>query len=248
MRVKAVIVEDEPLARALIKDFLKDREDFDVIAEFENGFDAIQGIQDTQPDLIFLDVQMPKITGLELLDLLEEKPEIIFTTAYDEYAVNAFEQNAIDYLLKPFSKERFEQALNKTIDRIVNKQAPPELSGLNEMALPAGEFLQRIVVKTGNHIHIIQAEDINYLEAQDDYVMIYTQHDKHLKPSRMKYFEECLDPQQFVRIHRSYIVRMDQIDKIDLYDKEGYLVTLKSGAKITASKSGYSRLKSALQF
>jgi two-component system LytT family response regulator len=245
--LKAIIIEDEELGRELIKNYLKDQEDIEIVAECENGFEGIKAIQDLKPDLVFLDIQMPKLNGFEMLEILDEKPEIIFTTAYNQYAIQAFELNAIDYLLKPFSKDRLMGALEKAKNRIRTQQ--PQTKKIQNLAQHTLEdIIERIVVKSNNKISVIPVEKIRYLEAQDDYVMIYTFEGKHLKQATMKYFEEHLDPKDFMRVHRSYIIRLDQVVQLEPYGKDSYVAKLKDGPAVKISKSGFKNLKEKLNF
>jgi two-component system LytT family response regulator len=198
-----------------------------------------------QPDLIFLDIQMPKINGFEMLELIESPPPVIFTTAFDEYAIKAFESHAVDYLLKPFGKERFDKAIQKWRGQQSGSVAP-STPALLESASLSPQQSQRVVVKTGGKIKIIPTDHIHYLEAADDYVKIHTQEGGFLKNKTMAYFEKVLDTNLFVRIHRSYMVNIQQITRIDPYEKENHLAILKSGTKIPVSKTGYGKLKSVL--
>lgn len=246
-KVKAVIIEDEELGRELIKNYLKDVENIEIIAECENGFEGIKAIQDLKPDVVFLDIQMPKLNGFEMLEILDEKPEIIFTTAYNQYAIQAFELNAVDYLLKPFSKERLLDAFEKAVSRM--KMNQPGAEKINKLIQqPLDEIIERVVVKSNTKIHVIPVEKIRYLEAQDDYVMIYTFEGRHLKQSTMKYFEEHLDPKEFMRVHRSYIIRLDQVVQLEPYGKDSYVAKLKDGPAVKISKSGFKNLKEKLNF
>ena len=246
-KIKAIIVEDEELARELIKSYLKDQPSVEIIGEFADGYSGAIAINERKPDLVFLDIQMPKLNGFELLELIDFTPQIIFSTAYDQYAIKAFELNAVDYLLKPYSKERFFNALEKAIQRIRSGKKS-SVENLLQHRERTTEILDRIVVKTGNKIHVIPVEKIHYLEAQDDYVMIYTDSERHLKQKTMKFFEAHLDPSAFIRVHRSYIVRIDQISQLEQYGKESYLVIIKNGTKLPVSKSGYKRIKTELDF
>jgi two-component system LytT family response regulator len=246
-KLKAIIIEDEELGRELVKNYLKGNDQVEIVAECENGFEGIKALQDLNPDLVFLDIQMPKLNGFEMLEILEEKPEIIFTTAYNQYAIQAFELNAVDYLLKPFSKERLLDALAKAIQRIKTQEPRNEkISRLIQR--PLDEILERVVVKSNNKIHVIPVDKIRYLEAQDDYVMIYTFEGKHLKQATMKYFEEHLDPKHFMRVHRSYIIRLDQVNQLEPYGKDSYVAKLKDGPTVRISKSGFKSLKEKLNF
>lgn len=243
--IKTLIIDDEPLARQIVLEFLEEFPDFKVVKECQDGFEGMKAIQEHEPDLIFLDVQMPKINGLEMLELLDNPPSVIFTTAFDEYAVKAFDSHAIDYLLKPFSRIRFSQALSKFRLLERNKEVVQEM--LN--AIPShGLGSSRVVVKVRNEIKILPFEEIKYFEANDDYVNIYTPGGKFLKNKTLRFFESVLDPEMFVRVHRSYIVKVGEINKIEPYEKDGFLIKLKTGEAIPVSKSGLPKLKAVLGF
>ena len=246
-KIRTIIVEDEELARNLLKSFLKDAANIELIAECENGFEGVKAINEMKPDLIFLDIQMPKITGFELLELLEHKPHIIFATAYDQFALKAFEYNAADYLLKPYSKERLMEAVEKVAERI-NTDGPNSDVADKVSDYPREEMLDRIVVKDRHKIHIIPVDQVRYIESMDDYVMIYTREGRHMKQKTMKYFENALDSKDFVRIHRSYIVKVEEINEIQQYEKESYIVILHDKTKLKVSKTGYKNLKDVLNF
>ena len=244
-KLKAIIIDDEKLARDLIRNFLQKFDSIQIISECENGFEGIKSINENNPDLVFLDIQMPKLNGFEMLELIEDNYNIIFTTAYDQYALKAFDVNAIDYLLKPFSKERFNEAVNKVIEKINNSENPTNNSTLPEL-ISTDEKLNRIVAKKNNKIVIIPVDTIKYIEAQDDYVNIVTHEGSYLKQNRMKYYEEHL-PDSFIRIHRSYISNINEIKEIALLEKDNHIVILKSGEKLSVSKSGYKRLKEVIR-
>jgi len=246
-KIRTIIIEDEQLARNLLKNYLGGLENIEIIAECENGFEGIKAINELKPALIFLDIQMPKLTGFEMLELLDHKPEIIFTTAYDQYALKAFEFNAADYLLKPFSKDRLLDAIGKVTERIQKQESTPELIE-NLTNFPKDEFLDRVVVKDRHKIHIIPVDKIRYIESLDDYVLIYTKEGRHTKQKTMKYFETALNPSEFIRIHRSYIVKVDEIAEIQQYEKESYIVILHDKTKLKVSKSGYKNIKDILNF
>jgi two-component system LytT family response regulator len=246
--IKTIIVEDERLARDLIKDYIESHEDFEIIGEYEDGFSGLKAINEMKPDLIFLDIQMPKLTGFEMLEVLDHHPAIIFTTAYDQYALKAFEHNALDYLLKPYSKDRFDEALGKARERVQSGDNAGSIARLVEHREQEEDEIHRVVVKSRSRIHVIPVDDIIYLEAQDDYVMVYTLQSKHLKQKTMKFFEVHLPVEDFVRIHRSYIVKLSEISQLQLYEKESYIVILKNGVKLPVSKSGLPRLKKKLDF
>lgn len=243
--IKTILIDDEPLARSMVLEYLKELPDFHVVAESNDGFEGVKAIQEHQPDLIFLDIQMPKLTGFEMLELLDEYPHVIFTTAFDEYALKAFEKNAIDYLLKPIRPDRFHKAIEK-FKNIFQQQHAPQITSdkLKEVIEP--ETLERVVVKTGTQIKIIPVQQINYLEAYDDYVKIHTEDGMFLKNKTMASFEKQLDGKQFVRIHRSFIVKVDQLQKIEPMEKDSYVATLHNGDKVNISKSGYARLKQVI--
>jgi two-component system LytT family response regulator len=250
--IRTIIVEDEKPARDLLKVYLRDIPSVDLIGEYDNGFDGLKAINEEKPDAIFLDVQMPKLTGFEMLEVLEHHPEVIFTTAYDQYAIQAFEQNAVDYLLKPFSRERFGEAMSRLRQKLEKKSAgEEEKSGIEKIRIHLAEGeekLHRVVIKKSGKIHVISTDDINYLEAQDDYVMIYTDDGRYLKQQTMKYFENHLDPEQFVRVHRSFIANISSIERIEPYEKTNFILILKDGNKVPVSRSGMQVLKDNLDF
>jgi two-component system LytT family response regulator len=245
--MKAIIVDDEHLAREIIKKYLFDYETIEVIAECTNGFEAVKEITEKKPDLIFLDIQMPKLNGFEMLELIDEQPEIIFTTAFDNYALKAFEVNAADYLLKPFSEDRFSEALSKVMERIKNKvDSEEQINKLIKYNDDQPEVLERIAVKDGSRITIIPVETLRWLEAQDDYVKIYSEGGKFMKKKTMKFFEDHLDRNTFIRIHRSSIININFIKQMELSEKESYRVILKDETKLPVSKTGLQKLKEIL--
>lgn len=246
--MKAIIIEDEEPARDLLRRYLEPFNDIEVIGEFIDGFEGAKAINQLKPDLVFLDIQLPRLTGIEVLELLDFTPLIIFTTAYDEYAIKAFEKNAVDYLMKPFSKDRFAKAIERVKSRINSKQDTDQSAQLLAENLTTESFLKRIVVKSTKAMNVIPVDDILYLEAQDDYVMIHTSDSRHMKKQTMKYFEDRLDPNQFIRVHRSYIVNVTQINKLEPYSKDTYVVILKKGDKLNVSNTGYKALKERLSF
>jgi len=241
--MKVVIIDDEPLARMMVKEYLQTYPNMDVVQECNDGFAGVKAIQQYQPDLVFLDIQMPKINGFEMLELIENPPAIIFATAFEEFAIKAFETHAVDYLLKPFSKERFDKAIQKFLH---DQKTKPETTQnlLNTIGtLPVQT--SRIVLKDGGKIKIIPLPSIHYLEAADDYVKIHTQEGSFLKKKTMQYFEDALQ-QHFVRVHRSYIINTQLITRIDPYEKDSHLVLLSTGARLPVSKAGYMKLKEVL--
>ena len=288
--IRAIIIDDEPLARQIVREYLEGYSRITVMQECGDGFEGIKAIQQHRPDLIFLDIQMPKINGFEMLELVEEPPAVIFTTAFDEYAIRAFENHAVDYLLKPFSRQRFDKAMLKWLERHDTERAAARAAQPNAPMTPPGTAVpsseaagsasdstepategnlagsssaeqtralletashspsqqHRVVVKTGGKIKIIPMEDIHYLEAADDYVKIHTHNGAFLKNKTMSYFEQVLDNSLFVRTHRSYIINVQQVTRIDPYEKDGHLCILQSGAQVPVSKSGYAKLKTVL--
>ncbi len=240
--IKVVIVDDEPLAADLVAEYLEDFPQIEIVARCINGFQGVKGVQEFQPDLLFLDVQMPKISGFEMLELLDEPPTVIFTTAFDEFAIQAFENNAIDYLLKPFSKERFEKAVQKF------------LTNFDKKAIPKSPFIQnlrpqnpnRIVIKDGHKIRILPLKEITRLEADGDYVKIFSEQGNFLKKKTLTFYEGSLSPEVFVRVHRSHLLNVQQITSIDPYEKNNHIAVLKNGEKIPVSRSGFQKLKEVL--
>jgi two-component system LytT family response regulator len=243
--MKIIIIDDETLARSIVKEYLQRHPQLELAAECGDGFEGLKAIQQHQPDLVFLDIQMPKINGFEMLELLEQPPAVIFTTAFDEFAIKAFEAHAIDYLLKPFNQERFDKAIAKWLDQ-KTKPSEAKTEELLETASQSPSQSSRIVVQNGSKIKIIPVHDIFYLEAADDYVKIYTQEGYFLKNKTMNHFEQVLDRQQFVRSHRSYIVNVQQITRIDPYEKDNHIAILRTGAKVPVSRGGYGKLKAVL--
>ncbi|MBD0287150.1 MAG: LytTR family transcriptional regulator DNA-binding domain-containing protein [Flavisolibacter sp.] len=241
--MKVVIIDDEPLARSIVKEYLQAYPDLEIAAECNNGLEGVKAIQQTKPDLIFLDVQMPKINGFEMLELLDEKPAVIFTTAFDEYALKAFETHAVDYLLKPFTQERFDRAIKKWKETAGNATAT---AALLESVAASPQQNNRIVVKTGSHIKIIPVQEVQYLEAADDYVKVHTKEGSFLKNQTMGHYEKILNADQFVRCHRSFIINIQNITRIDPYEKDSHVAVLRTGEKIPVSKSGLVRLKQVL--
>ena len=241
---KIIIIDDEPLARSIVKEYLQKYPELEIAQECNDGFEGVKAIQQYEPDLIFLDIQMPKINGFEILELLDQPPAVIFTTAFDEYAIKAFEAHADDYLLKPFNQERFNKAIQKWKEQASSSQK--NTNELLETASQSPAQSQRIVVKTGSKIKIIPVHDVHFLEAADDYVKVHTQEGSFLKNKTMNHFERTLDGQQFVRSHRSFIVNVQQITRIDPYEKDNHIAILKSGAKVPVSRNGYVKLRTVL--
>ena len=237
---KVLIVDDEFLAREVVKGYLIGEDNFEIVGECANGFDAIKAIDELNPDLIFLDVQMPKISGFEMLEILENPPQVIFTTAFNEFAVKAFEVNAIDYLLKPISKERFKSALEK-----VNSKSSDQSQPVNP-DITLQEELTRIVIKNNNEIIILPLDRITHLEAYDDYVKIHTKDKSFLKKKTMNFYEENLDGKQFVRVHRSFIINVNYLTKIESFEKNKFIAKLGEELQIPISRTSYPNLKEML--
>ena len=241
--MKAIIIDDEPLARSVVKEYLTAHPDIDVVQECGDGFEGVKAIATNSPDLIFLDIQMPKINGFEMLELIDNPPAVIFTTAFDEYAMQAFEANAIDYLLKPFNQERFDKAIQKWKNQNMNAQS---LTPILQDVVKQPEERNRVVVKVGSAIKILPVQEIYYIEAYDDYVKIHTKDGYHLKKKTMNFFENALNQDQFVRVHRSYIISLSQLTKIEIKEKDTHVAKMKDGTIVPMSKTGYTKLKDIL--
>jgi two-component system LytT family response regulator len=245
-KIRAVIVDDEELARQVIREMLKPHAEIEVVAECANGFDAVRSVAELKPDLIFLDIQMPKLDGFEVLELIGNDFAVIFATAYDEHALRAFEVHAVDYLLKPFRAERFNEALLRGKERIGKKMpaaAPEELAAA---ARGRGQYVERIVVKDGTRVQIIPVAKLDYAEAQDDYVALASVGKKYLKQQTISSLEASLDPKSFVRVHRSYLVNLERVTRLEPYGKDTHVVILSDGARLPVSRAGYARLKELL--
>lgn len=240
---KVIIIDDEQLARKIVKEYLSKNNEFELIGECSDGFEGLKMIQDLKPDLIFLDIQMPKITGFELLELLPDPPFVIFTTGFDEFALKAFDLNAVDYLLKPFSLERFNQAISKFQFKETKQENISRL--LNTPNRDDAE-ISRIVVKDGSEIKIIPLSEIDHLEAYDDYIKIHSNSKVHLKKQTMNHFENVLKNKQFVRIHRSYILNLQYLTKIESFEKNSYIAILTNGMRLPISRNYYALLKETL--
>jgi two-component system LytT family response regulator len=257
-KLTAVIVDDEELARALLREYIGSSADLEILAECANGFEAVKAITEKKPDLVFLDVQMPKLDGFEVLELIGQEVAVIFVTAYDQHAMRAFDEHAVDYLLKPFSLDRFQKALDRARQRLGEKRqfgekgsateavGKPAAAELARAARPSQEFLQRIVVKDGARVHIIPVERLDYAESQDDYVSLHSQGKSYLKEQTISSLEAALDPQLFVRIHRSVIVNLERVAKIEPYAKDSRVAVLSDGSQLPVSRTGYERLRALL--
>jgi two-component system LytT family response regulator len=251
-KIRVLIIDDESLARDIVRQYLSGIPGVEILGECENGFDALKAVRELKPDLLFLDIQMPKVDGFELLEVLDPRPEIIFTTAFDQYAIRAFEMNAVDYLLKPFSRLRLTQALEKARQRIgmeshgMESQGTPShapIQKLQQQIEDDKKTIERVITRLGSKITVIPVSKIWFVEAADDYVMIYSELGNHLKEKTMKYFEEHLPEDQFIRTHRSNIVNISQVVSLELYSKDSYVAVMKSGAKLKVSAEGYKKLR-----
>lgn len=239
----AVIVDDEDLARAYLRELAAAHPEIRIVAECANGFEAVKAIAETAPDLVFLDVQMPKLDGFEVLELIDRAPAVIFVTAYDQYATRAFDAHAVDYLLKPFDAARFDRALERARQRIGQQVTQSvELREAAAAARPPGERPQRIVVKDGARVHVIPISKLDYVEAQDDYAALHSEGKSYLKQQPIGEIEALLDPAAFVRIHRSAIVNLERVARIEPYGKESRIAILHDGTRLPVSRAGYARL------
>lgn len=239
MTLRALIADDEPLARALVREFLAAHANVQVLAEADNGLEAARCIQDLAPDLVFLDIRMPKLTGLEVLQLTGLRRGVIFTTAYDQHALAAFDLHAIDYLLKPFSQERFDAAMQRA-SQLLREDAPAV------ERLVAAQALTRVLIREGSELRVLPLDEVDYIEAQADYVAFRHAGRDHLKAQRISELEAQLDPRQFVRVHRSFIVNLRQLQALERTESNGYAVRLRSGKRIPVSRSGHERLLGVL--
>ncbi len=244
--IRTILIDDEFLAREVMKKYLQEHPEIKIVAECSNGFEGIKAINEFHPDLVFLDIQMPKLNGFEMLEILDEKPAIIFTTAYDQYAIKAFEVNAVDYLLKPIALARLNEAVTKYLATRQLHDNYREDEKFRRLAESSQEKLERIVIKDASKIIILPIDSIICLEAQDDYVLIYSKEGKHLKKKTMKYYESRLPSETFIRVHRSYIVNISQVQQIELMEKDSYRAKLQNGKMIPISRAGYQNLKEIL--
>jgi two-component system LytT family response regulator len=248
MRVKAVIVDDEAPARMLLKEYLAAWPDIEVVAECANGFEAVKAVTEQKPDLLFLDIQMPKLDGFEVLELLAgslDRTAVVFATAHDEFAVRAFEVHAVDYLLKPYGIERLQEAVSRARARLAATASAAPPKALQEEARKA-RALERILIRDGAQVHVLPLGQIDYMEAQDDYIAFHAGGRTHLKEQTLADLEASLDPMRFVRVHRSYIVPVDRIARVELYAKDSRVAILRDGTRLPVSRAGYQRLNSLL--
>lgn len=245
-KIKVAIVDDEDLARKLLREYLEDFEDVEIVAECANGFEAVKAVTNLKPDLLLLDIQMPRLDGFEVLELVGREVGVIFVTAFDKYALRAFEVHAVDYLLKPFSAERLREALDRGRVRLNTKQPLPATQLISAARAP-GAHLDRIAIRDGANVYVVPVSKIDYVEAQDDYVFFRSEGKGLLKQQTLADVENGLDPKQFVRIHRSYILNIDRLAKLELYAKDSHAAILRDGTRLPVSRSGYARLNAVLK-
>jgi len=247
-KIRAVIVDDEELARQILREFLSSRPEIELVAECANGFEAVKAVAELKPDLVFLDIQMPKLDGFEVLELIGNETAVVFVTAHDNFAVRAFEVHAVDYLLKPVSAARLEAALKRAKERLESKAPsnPVSAAELAAAARPPAQYLERIPVRDGARVFIIPVSKLDYAEAQDDYVALASDGKKHLKQQTIASLEAALDPSRFLRVHRSFIVNLERVAKIEPYSKDSHVAILTTGMQLPVSRAGYARLREFL--
>jgi two-component system LytT family response regulator len=241
-KLRVLAVDDEAPARTLIAEYLEEREGFELVGECGNGFEAVRRIDELTPDLVLLDIQMPKLDGFEVLELIRHDPQVVFTTAHDEYALKAFEVQAVDYLLKPFSSERFGQALDRARERHESGTGQP-LGELARMRREKNKPSDRVVVRDGADIHVVPRDRIDYIESDDDYAVIHCGDKRLRKKQTLSELEKLLEEGGFVRIHRCYLMNVDRLVRIEPYAKDSRVAFLRSGARLPVSRAGYGRLK-----
>jgi two-component system LytT family response regulator len=240
-----VIVDDEPLARAVLREYAATDATIEVVADCANGFEAVKAVAELKPDLVLLDVQMPKLDGFEVLELLGRDQPVVFVTAYDQYALRAFEVHAVDYLLKPFSLERFQEAIGRARERLRAHAALP-VDDIVRDAKPKSGHAERVLIRDGANVHVLPVDKIDFIEAQDDYVAFKSEGKQYLKDQTLGAVEATLDPARFVRIHRSFILNIDRISKVELYAKDSRMAILRDGTRLPVSRAGYARLSQLL--
>jgi two-component system LytT family response regulator len=251
-KIRAIIVDDEDLARQVLREFISKHDEVEIIAECANGFEAVKAVMEQKPDLLFLDIQMPKLDGFEVLELIGNETAVVFVTAYDSYAIKAFGVHAVDYLLKPYGAERFDGALERAKERVSGRAAgksSPDLPlpvDLSASARAPLQHLDRIAVRDGTRVFIIPVAKLDYAEAQDDYVALASEGKKHLKQQTISSLEAALDPTRFMRIHRSYIVNLERVARLEPYAKDSHIAVLTNGTQIPVSRSGYTKLREFL--
>ncbi|MBZ5559694.1 MAG: LytTR family DNA-binding domain-containing protein [Acidobacteriia bacterium] len=244
-RLRVALVDDEALARAVLREYLAPMADVEIIAECANGFEAVKVVSEAHPDLLFLDVQMPKLDGFEVLELVGRDVAVVFVTAYDQYALRAFDVHAVDYLLKPFSPERLGEALARARERLQRGERPPAHE-LAVAARPKPGQAGRILVRDGSRVHVLPLDKIDYVQAQDDYVCFRCEGKDYLKDQTLAQSEASLDPARFVRIHRSYLLNLDRLARVETDERENRFAILTDGRRLPVSRTGFTRLSARL--
>jgi two-component system, LytTR family, response regulator len=247
MSIRTIIVDDEDLARQILREYLASESDIEIVAECTNGFDAVKATAEHKPDLLLLDVQMPKLDGFEVLELVGRQVAVVFVTAYDQYAMKAFDAAAVDYLLKPFEARRLHDAIERVRRKLGEMANIPDPTALKAAAQPPGQYTQRIVVRDGPKVHVIPVDQLEYIEAQDDYVALHAGGKSYLKQQTISRLETSLDPERFVRVHRSYIVSLDRVARIEPYTRDTRIAILTTGARVPVSRAGNMRLKELME-
>jgi len=245
MPLRVAIVDDEDLARAVVREYLAGIAEVEIVAECANGFEAVKAVSELQPDLLILDVQMPKLNGFEVLELVGRDVAVVFVTAYDQYAIRAFEVHAVDYLLKPFSAERLSAAIERVRERLGRGEALP-VRQLAAEGQPAQEHARRVLVRDGPRVHVLPVEKIDYVQAQDDYVCFRCEGKEYLKEQTLGEVERQLDPARFVRIHRSFLLNLDRLARVETGERENRIAILTDGRRLPISRSGHTRLSALL--
>jgi two-component system LytT family response regulator len=243
--LRVVIVDDEPLARAVVREYASADPGLEIVADCANGFEAVKAVSELAPDLVLLDVQMPKLDGFEVLELLGREQPVVFITAYDQYALRAFEVHAVDYLLKPFSAERFQAAIDRARERVRAREAVP-VEAMVRDARPRTGYAERVLIRDGANVHVLPVDAIDYVEAQDDYVAYTSAGKRYLKDQTLAAVEAALDPACFVRVHRSFVLNVERIAKVELYAKDSRIAILRDATRIPVSRAGYARLSQLL--
>ncbi|GGY42702.1 DNA-binding response regulator [Pseudoduganella albidiflava] len=244
--MRLIVVDDEPLARGVAREYLAAHPDIEIVAECANGFEAVKAITELAPDLVLLDIQMPKLDGFEVAELVGGKTRLIFATAFDQYAIRAFEIHALDYLLKPFSQERFDKALAHARASLASA-LPRQEAAVREAAAARDRPLGRVLIRDGAKVHVIRAEAIAWIEAQDDYVQIHAGGKAYLKNGALGELEAQLDPGRFLRIHRSYLVNVEHVARIEPAGRDSHAAILADGTRLPISRSGYQKIRGAMQ-
>lgn len=254
--MRIIIVDDEALARGVVREYLTGHEDVEIVAECANGFEAVKAIMELAPDLVFLDIQMPRLDGFEVAELTAGRTRFIFATAYDQYAIRAFEFHALDYLLKPFSQQRFDLALAharagmrvRTGDDEGRHEGAGGCDAVTRMAREAiaRQPLERVLIRDGAKVHVIACEQIDSIEAQDDYVQIRSDGRHYLKNQSLTELEQQLPQQRFVRIHRSYIVNLERVCRIEQATRGSHVAILRDGSRIPVSRTGYQKIRAVM--